>query len=43
MLYVSEAEGVQYAVVPLEVGDVPFVTVIPPAEYPAPVTSPEVL
>ena len=34
-----DAEGVQYAVVPEVVGGVAFVTVTPPAVYPAPDTS----
>ena len=34
------ADGVQYAVVPDVVGAVAFVTVTPPAEYPAPDASP---
>ena len=34
------ALGVQYAVVPLVAGAVAFVTVTPPAVYPAPETSP---
>jgi hypothetical protein len=38
--YTSEADGVQNAVVPEEVGAVALVTVIPVAVYPAPVTSP---
>lgn len=40
VVYASEAEGVQYAVVPEDVGAVALVTAIPPALYPVPVTSP---
>mgnify|MGYP001767537052 CR=1 FL=1 len=40
VVYTIDADGVQYAVVLDEVGAVAFVTVTPPAEYPAPFDSP---